>query len=217
MTQQPPNAGRSGPGRSPFRLLMPIALGLAVGSAIYAGYYYWTHQKAQPAAAAQGDPDMAKPTAEECAIARAALTAVHAAGADKAWRTGAKVSQMSLLDDSKVINPVDVPGYTDEEADNLRTKAGADWRWCPGMAATVGGFGWKDPVSADDAIAALSLGRPGMSKAGDEARVYEVFLAPQADSGILRRAQGPWLATLHRAPNGAWQVVSTDAIQHAKP
>ena len=195
---------------------MPIALGLGVGSALYFGFMYWSHQQSQRQAltAAQGDPAMAKPTAEECAIARAALTAIHAARTDKTWLTGAGADEMTLATDSKVINPADVAGYTDEEADDLRGKAAADWRWCPGMATFVGGIGWK-PMGGDDPIAVLTLGRPGLNKAGDEARAYEAFMAPNPDSGVLRLKNGPWLVTLHRAPNGAWQVTSTDALKRA--
>ncbi len=125
------NAGKPpGARRSPFRLLWPIGLGLLVGSALYAGYGYWTHHKAQQAMAdAAGDADMAKPTADECAIARVALSAVHTAGADKAWRTAAGVSEMSLAPYSKVVNPADVAGYADDEDDKLRNKAAVDWRW----------------------------------------------------------------------------------------
>jgi hypothetical protein len=215
--QDPPKAGKSAASRpSPFRLLGPIALGLAVGSAVYGGYFYWTHHNAEHQALvdAPGDADMAKPTADECAVARAALTAVHAAGSDKVWRTGAGASEMSLVAQSKVINPADVSGYSDDEADNLRAKPAADWRWCPGMAALVGGLGWS-PMGADN-VASVALGRPGMNTAGDEARAYEAFVAPKADSGgVLLLARGPWLVTLHKGPNGAWQVTSTDALKRA--
>jgi hypothetical protein len=123
---------------------------------------------------------------------------------------------MSLAVYSKVINPADVSGYSDDEADNLRSKSAADWRWCPGMAAFVGGLGWR-PMDGDDVVAALALGRPGLNKAGDEARAYEAFLAPRTDSGVLRLTRGPWLVTLHKAPGGAWQVTSTDDLKRAKP
>jgi hypothetical protein len=222
MTYQPGKPANTekpaGPKRSPFRHLVPITFGLIVGSALYGGYQYLSHQqsRAQALAAAAGDADMAKPAADECAVARAALTAIHAAGADKAWQTGAGVHEMSLADDSKVINPADVAGYSDDEADNLRSKAAADWRWCPGMATFVGGLGWRQ-MGGDDVVAVLALGRPGVNKAGDEARAYEAFLAPRGDSGVLRLARGPWLATLHRAPSGAWQVTSTDDLRHAFP
>ncbi len=221
MTQQPDKAANTGrpaaPRRSPFRLLAPIALGAVVGSALYGGYMYWSHQKSQQAVAdAPGDADMAKPAADECAIARAAVAAIHGAGSDKAWQAGAGVTEMSLAAYSKVINPVDVPGYSDDEADNLRSKAAADWRWCPGMAAFVGGLGWR-PMGGDDAVAVLALGRPGLNKAGDEARVYEAFLAPRADSGVLRLTRGPWLVTLHHGPNGAWQVTATDQLKRPHP
>src|SRR5579864_6078677 len=86
VTDQTPNpAGPkkpTGPRASPMRFLWPIALGLAVGSAIYYGYGWWSHRApAQQAAAdAPGDPDLDKPTADECAMARLAASAVHAAG-----------------------------------------------------------------------------------------------------------------------------------------
>lgn len=210
-----PAGGGAGP-RSPFRHLVPIALGLLVGSALYFGFMYVTHQKAQQqaAVAAQGDPAMARPTAGECQIAHAALNAIHAAGADKTWQAGAGVKEMSLAADSKVINPADVAGYTDEEADDLRGKSAADWRWCPGMGAFVSGLGWS-AMGADDPVAVLTLGRPGLNKAGDEARAYEAFMAPKPDSGVLKLARGPWLVTLHKGANGAWQVTSTDDLKHA--
>jgi hypothetical protein len=217
--EKPADAGKpAGPKRSPFRHLAPIALGLVVGSALYGGYQYLSHQQSQQQAlaAAAGDADMAKPAADECAIARAALTAIHAAGADKTWQAGAGVHEMSLADDSKVINPADVAGYSDDEADNLRSKAAADWRWCPGMGAFVGGLGWRQ-MGGDDVVAVLALGRPGVNKAGDEARAYEAFLAPNPNTGVLRLNHGPWLVTLHKGPNGAWQVTSTDDLKHAFP
>ena len=219
MTNNASNAGKpAGARRSPFRLLWPIGLGLLVGSALYGGYMYWSHHRAQQALAdAPGDADMAEPTADECAIARAALTAVHTAGSDKAWQKGAGVSEMSLAPYSKVINPADVAGYTDDEADNLRSKAGADWHWCPGMAAFVGGLGWSQMGPGDNGVAVLGVGRPGMDKTGDEARVYEAFLSPNASTGALHVTRGPWLATLHKGANGAWQVTATDDLKRANP
>ena len=217
MTHQPDNPTRQGAKRSPIRFLWPIALGLVVGSALYGGYNYWSHQQTQQKAlaAAPGDPDMAKPSPDECAIARVALAAVHGAGADKAWQTGAGVIEMSLAADSKVVNPVDVAGYSDDEADDLHSKSAADWRWCPGMSAFVSRLGWTQ-MGGDDVVAVLALGRPGMNKAGDEVKVYEAFMAPRGDSGVLRLARGPWLVTLHRGANGAWQVISTDDLKRAK-
>ena len=217
MTHQPNSPTSRRPKRSPFRILWPIALGLVVGSALYGGYNYWSHQQSQhkALAAAPGDPDMAKPSPDECAIARVALTAVHTAGSDKVWQTGAGVTEMSLAADSKVVNPVDVAGYSDDEADDLHSKAPADWRWCPGMAAFVSGLGWTQ-MGGDDVVAVLALGRPGKSKAGDEAKVYEAFLAPRGDSGVLRLTRGPWLVTLHKGGNGAWQVTSTDDLKRPK-
>ena len=104
---------------------------------------------------------MAKPTADECAIAQR--------GADRDPR---RRLRQGLADGraasprcrwpphSKVINPADVAGYTDDEADNLRGKAAADWRWCPGMAAFVGGLGWS-AMGGDEAIA---VHRPGPAR-----------------------------------------------------
>jgi hypothetical protein len=221
MTDQPndpTSAGKpAGPRPSPMRHLMPIALGLAVGSALYFGYMYWSHHHTQQSApAAPGDADMAKPSADECAIARAALAAVHAAGSDKAWQTGAGVTAMSLAAHSKVINPADVSGFSDDEAEDLQGKAAADWRWCPGMATVVSGLGWS-PMGGDEDGAVLALGRPGMNKAGDEARAYEAFLAPREDKGnVVMLARGPWLVTLHKGANGAWQVTSTDDLKRYK-
>ena len=38
-----------------------------------------------------------------------------------------------------------------------------------------------------------------MNKAGDEARVYEAFMAPNAEhAASLKLARGPWLVTLHK-------------------
>jgi hypothetical protein len=207
---------RARPRRSPFQLLMPIALGLAVGSALYYGYSYWSQHKSQDQAlaAAAGDPTLAKPSPEECQVARAALAAIHAAGADKAWLKGVGQDDISLAADSKVINPADVAGYTDDEADNLRGKAAADWRWCAGLGSFVTGLGWK-PMGGDDPIAVVTLGRPGLSKTGDEARAYEAFMAPNPNTGVLRLTQGPWLVTLHKVPTGVWQVTSTDHLKRA--
>jgi hypothetical protein len=83
------------------------------------------------------------------------------------------------------------------------------------MAAFVSGLGWTQ-MGGDDVVAVLALGRPGMSKAGDEAKVYEAFLAPRGDSGVLRLTRGPWLVTLHKGGNGAWQVTSTDDLKRPK-
>ncbi|HZZ89471.1 MAG TPA: hypothetical protein VFE13_14165 [Caulobacteraceae bacterium] len=211
------NTGKTSAARpSPFRHLVPIAAGLGVGSVLYFGYQYFAHQKAQQqaAVAAQGDADMAKPTADECAIARVALTAVRATGSDKTWQAAAGVHEMSLATYSKVINTADVAGFTDDEARNLRSKAAADWRWCKGMGTFVSGLGWSG-MGGEYSIAVLTLGRPGMSPAGDEARLYEAFMAPKPDTGVLKLTRGPWLVTLHRAANGAWQVASTEDLKRA--
>jgi hypothetical protein len=218
VTDQPPSPASArkptGPRPSPFRLLVPIALGLAAGSLIYFGYLYWSHRDAQQqaAVAAAGDPDMDKPSADECAMARAVASAVHAAGDDKRWEAGAGVTTMSLGAHSKVINPADWAGFADDEADNLHSKAAADWRWCVGMSTFAGGLGWS-AMGSDYGVAALALGRPGVNKAGDEAKMYEAFAAPKEEGGAPLLAKGPWLVTLHKAPNGAWQVTSRDDLK----
>lgn len=220
MTDQPPDQASArkaaGPRPSPFRYVAPIVLGLVAGSAVYFGYKSWGRHAAeqQALAAAPGDPGMDKPAADECAVARAAASAVHAAGDDKRWETSAGVTTMSLGAHSRVINAADVAGFTDAEADNLRGKAAADWRWCGGMSAFVRGLGWS-AMGTDNGVAELGLGRPGLDKAGDEARLYEDFAAPQGDTDVLLRARGPWLVTLHRGPNGAWRVTSTEALKRA--
>jgi hypothetical protein len=197
------------------RFVLPIALGLVAGSAVYYGYQWWSHRDTraqQPAEALAGDADLDKPAADECAMARAAASAVHAAGDDKRWEAGAGVTTMSLGDHSKVINPADYAGITDDEAANLNSKAPADWRWCPGMSAFIAGFSWN-AMGSDYGVAQLALGRPAVNKAGDEARMYEAFNAPKEEGGAPMLAKGPWLVTLHKAPNGAWQVTARDDLK----
>lgn len=215
MTEPTPgNTGKTSASRpSPMRFVVPIALGLVAGSAIYYGYQWWTHRgpAQQPAEATAGDADLAKPSAADCAMAKAAANAVHAAGDDKQWESGAGVTGMTLGAHSKVLNPADFAGITDEEADNLNSKAPADWRWCPGMSAFVSGFGWN-AMGADYPVATLALGLPAVDKAGDEAVMYEAFMA-QKSSGVLGLAKGPWLVTLHKGPNGAWQVTKREDLK----
>jgi hypothetical protein len=215
LTDQPK---KSAPRASPMRRAMPIVLGLAVGVAGYGVYDYVSQQNAEQKALAAAPPDssLAKPSAEECAIARAALTALHAAGSDTAWRKAADAQAMTLEANTRVVNPTDVAGYTDDEARDLRGKLAADWRGCQGMAAFVSGLGWS-AMGGDAAIPAMALGRPAMDKTGDEARLYEAFSAPDAQTGALFLARGPWLATLHRGADGAWRVVSTADLKHIKP
>jgi hypothetical protein len=196
------------------RFVVPIALGLVVGSAIYFGYIWWSHQKAgaQAVADAPGDADLDKPTAEECAMARAAAAAVHAAGDDKRWEAGAAQTTMSLVAHSKVINPADFAGFADDEAASLNSKAAGDWRWCQGLAASVAGLGWS-AMGSDYGVAGLALGRPALNKAGDEAKMYEAFVSPKEEGGAPMLTKGPWLVTLHKAPTGAWQVTARDDLK----
>lgn len=196
------------------RFVVPIALGLVVGSIVYYGYIWWSHHKSaqQAVADAPGDPDMDKPAADECAMARAAAAAVHAAGDDKRWEAGAGQTTLSLGAHSKVINTADFAGFGDDEAASLNAKAPADWRWCPGMAASVAGLGWS-AMGSDYGVAMLWLGRPGVNKAGDEAKMYEAFAAPKEEGGAPMLAKGPWLVTLRKAPTGAWQVTARDDLK----
>ncbi len=218
MTDQTPNPAGGGkpapPRSSPMRFVLPIALGLVVGSIVYYGYIWWSHHKTGPTAVADapGDPDMDKPTADECAMARAAAAAVRAAGDDKRWEAGAAQTTMSLGAHSKVINTADFAGFGDDESASLNAKAPADWRWCPGMAASVAGLGWS-AMGSDYGVAVLLLGRPGVNKAGDEAKMYEAFAAPKEAGGAPFLAKGPWLVTLHKAPTGAWQVTARDDLK----
>lgn len=206
-------AGKRAAGQmSPGRFVLPMALGLIAGTGAFAGYLAWSGIKTQQTlVAAPGDPDLAKPSAVECAIAQAAVTAVHASGDDARWKTAAGVKAMSLRAASQVINPSDVPGLGDDEIADLRGKAAADWRSCPGMGTFVRGVGWS-AIDPDESVANLALGRPGVNRAGDEAKAYEAFVAPQADDGALKLEGGPWLVTLHRGAGDGWRVVATTAL-----
>jgi len=193
--------------------LWPLLAGLTLGT-VAAGYIFWSHGQAQHVAETVGDPGMPKPAAEECAIARAAMAAVHASGDDARWTAGAGWKTMTLRAHSQVVNPSDLPGYSDDEADDARGKVKVDWRTCPGMAGFVRSLHWA-PLSADIDSAELNLARPGLNKADDEAKVYEVFTAPTpvdetADSP--RQKRGPWLVTLHHGADGGWQVTATDDL-----
>jgi hypothetical protein len=196
-------------GTNPDQFVVPIIIGLVLGVLSFAGYIWKSSSDEHHAAlVAPGDPSLDKPSAAECAIAQAALTAIHKAGSDTAWQTAAAVKTMSLKAHSQIVNPVDVKGFTDPEADDLRAKSPADWRWCPGMGAFVATLGWV-PIDADEDQPELALGRPAMDPAnGNEAKVYEAFMAP-TDAGSLHMVRGPWLVTLTRAASGAWSVAST--------
>lgn len=214
----PPGPRKPGPRPSPVRFVLPIVFGLIAGSIIYYGYTWWTHHQGpaqQPAEALAGDADLDKPAADECAMAKTAATAVHTAGDDKRWEAGANVASISLGDHSKVVNPADFAGFTDDEEANLQSKAGADWRWCPGMSAFVSHFGWN-AMGSDYPVATLALGRPAVNKTGDEARMYEAFEAAKP-GGMLGVNKGPWLLTLKKGPNGAWQVTSRDDLKKFYP
>ncbi len=189
-------------GRSPTRLVWPLLFGFIAGTGAFAGYFYWSHQRAQLAAETAVEQGLAKPDPRDCAIARAALAAIHAAGDDARWR--AALGPLTLKARSQTVNPVDVPGYADDEAENLRGKTAADWRGCAGMGGFVRSLGWS-AMSGDEDIAEIGLAQPGVDAAGDEAKVYELVAAPQPGSGALLRARGPWLATLHRDGAG-WRV-----------
>jgi len=189
-----------------------LILGVVLGTAA-AGYIFWSRWHDQHAAETTADPDVAKLPAQECAIAKAALTAVHAAGDDTRWTAAVKATQMTLRAHSLVVNPVDIPGYTDDEADDVRAKPQGDWRACDGMADFVRGFKWT-PLSDDIDSAELTLARPGIDKAGDEARVYETFSAPPTSGNPddPRQKLGPWLVTVKKGANGAWAVTATTAL-----
>jgi hypothetical protein len=191
------NLRRSDPWLAMMRLAVIIAAATAAGCS------------QQKVADSPGDPDLAKPSADECQIARAAITAVHAANLDARWRSAGSTN-MSVRTNSQVINPADFPAYADDEEADLLGKGPADWRWCAGMGAFLGGLRWKPMGPDEDVAAVLGLGRPAMNKTGDEAKVYEIISAP-VDGG-MRRAAGPWVATLRRGPSG-WQVASTDAAK----
>ena len=195
--------------KSPSRFVLPALLGVGLGTAV-GGYLFWSNGQAQHAAETVAEPGLDKPAPEECAIARAALSAVSAAGDVDRWH--AALGPLTMKARSQRTNPVDVPGYGDDEADNLRSKPIADWRGCAGMGAFVRALGWS--AMRDDAdIAEVGLARPGVNAAGDEAKVYEMVGAPRQDvGGALMLARGPWLATLHRAANGTWRVTAAAEV-----
>jgi hypothetical protein len=191
------NPRRSDPWLAMMRLVVMIAAAMAAGCS------------QQKVADSPGDPDLAKPSADECQIARAAIAAIHLEGRDARWRSSGSIN-MSVRANSQVINPADFLAYNDDEEADLLGKGPADWRWCAGMGAFLGGLGWKPMGTDEDVAAVLGLGRPAVDKAGDEAKVYETISA--LVEGSMRLAAGPWIATLHRGPNG-WQVTSTDAAK----
>ncbi len=191
---------------NPLRSAPPLAIGLAI-LAVGA-----VAACSQQVAESPADPELAKPSADECAIAKAAMSAIHSAGLDARWRSSAGVTDMSLRTRSQVVNPADLPNYSDDEEANLLGKAPADWRGCAQLETFLTGLGWK-PMGDDQDFAELGLGRPAVNKTGDEAKVYETFAAPV--QGGLKLAAGPWVATLRRGPGG-WQVSATDAVGHAK-
>jgi len=198
------------PPAAPLRYAGTILAGLVLGTAAYFGWRLWSDHQVQQVVAANGDADLAHPAAQECAIARAAIAAFHASGEDKRQLASAGEKAMTVTARSKVVNPIDVPGYADDEAQDLRGKSPPDWRWCAGLGAFVHGLGWS-PMGADEDIPELGLGRPAINAAGDEAKVYEVFVAPDANGGPRLKA-GPWLATLRKGPGGAWAVTATTAL-----
>src|SRR5579871_4082255 len=151
-------------GASPSRLVLPLLLGFLAGTAAFAGYLYWSNQRSQRAAETATEPGLAKPDPADCRIVQAALAAIHASGDDVRWR--ASLGPLTLKSRSQGINPVDVPGYTDDEADNLRGKISADWRGCAGMGAFVRGLGWT-AMSSDEDIAEVGVAPPGVNAAGD--------------------------------------------------
>ena len=203
---------RPGGQMSPGRFVLPMALGLIVGTGVFAGYLFWSQAKTQQAlAAAPGDPDLAKPSPVECAVAEAAVSAVHGSGDDAKWKAAAGVKDMSLRAASQIVNPSDLPGLGDDEIADLRGKTTADWRACAGIGAFLHGVGWS-PINPDESVANLALGRPALNQAGDEAKIYQIFVVPDADSGSLRTAGGPWLVTLHKDAAGAWRAAGTVAL-----
>ena len=206
-------AGKARAGRStPARYIWPALIGVALGTAV-GGYLFWSHGRSQQAAETVADPSLDKPSPGDCAIARAALAAIHASGDDARWR--ASLGPLTLKARSQGVNPVDVPGYADDEADNLRGKTIADWRGCEGLGGFVRSLGWS-AMSGDEGIAEIGLARPGVNAAGDQAKVYEMVGAPRQDAGgALMLARGPWLVTLHR-DGVAWRVTATTDIAAKK-
>jgi hypothetical protein len=203
---------RAGGPPAPGRFILPMILGLVTGSIAFGGYLFWSGLKTQHTLeVAPGDSDLAKASAVECAVAQAVVSGVHASGEDAKWKAAAGVKVMSLRAASQIVNPSDLPGLDDDQIADLRGKGAADWRSCTGMGTFVRGLGWS-AINPDESDPNLALGRPGVNKAGDEAKIYEVFIIPDADNGSLKVGGGPWLATLHKDAGGAWSVTSTVAL-----
>lgn len=195
--------------KTPIRYLWAAMLGAAAGIAV-GGYLFWSHGRAEHEAETTTEPGLDRPAPQECAAARAALTAMHASGDDVRWRES--FGPLTLKTRSQTVNPVDVPGYSDDEADNLRAKAPADWRGCAGLGDFVRGLGLA-PMSGDEDTAEVALGRPGFSAAGDEAKMYEVVRAPRQDDGAMMLVRGPWLVTLRR-DGATWRTTAISDLSH---
>jgi hypothetical protein len=202
------------PAGVPPGLLIPLVLGLVLGTAV-AIYAFWSHTHDQHLAETVADPGMGGLPAQECAIAKAAIAAFHTSGQDARQSASVGAKEMTLKAHSLVVNPTDVPGYDDDEADDVRGKPKADWRACAGMGDFVRGLKWI-PLSDDIDSAELSVSRPGVNTAGDEAKVYESFSGPTPDNhDATRETRGPWLLTLKKGANGTWVVAATaDAPRH---
>lgn len=179
------------------------------------GYALWSGARERDEAASATDAGLDKPSAAECAIAEAAMDAAHGAGADARWAARAGGGEFALRPHTGIVNPVDIPGYSDDEADNLRGKGEGDWRGCVGMGAFVRRLGWA-PLGGDADAPQLGLGRPALNTAGDEAKVYETFAPPAGDGEGPRPKSQHWLETLHKSRSGArWQVTASTNLAAA--
>jgi len=198
------------PPTAQLRHIWPAIAVLAVIIGGLAGYVWWSRSHDQQVAETVGDASLGKPDPTECAIGRVVLASVHGSGDDARWQAAVGAAAMTLKPTSRVVNPVDVAGFSDEEADNLRAKIPADWRWCAGMGAFVRSLNWS-PLGGDADTALLALSRPATNTAGNEAKVYVTFSAPRADDDgdAPRKKVGPWLVTLHPDAGAVWRLTAT--------
>ena len=111
-------------------------------------------------------------------------TAIHGAGSDKAWQTGAGVTEMSLA----AVQQGDQPGRRARLQRRRGRQPAQQGRRRLALVPRHGGL--RQRARLERRWAATTPSRcspwdgPGVNKVGDEARVYEAFLAPNADSGV---------------------------------
>ncbi|MFI4974842.1 MAG: hypothetical protein ACHP84_09920 [Caulobacterales bacterium] len=197
----------------PLILLGVLLLAAAIGYAIWADW----HDK--QLAESVGAAELAKPSATECAVARAVIGQLHADGEDAAVarRFGPSGQRMRLRE--LAISPAGLPGLSDDEVRDAASRGDGDWRWCRGMGSFVRSLGWSR-MGTDDDLPELSISLPILNSVGDRATLFEV-LAPPAAYGLDRRDRADlqrgatlsWTVWMRRdRPAGAWRLVAREPV-----